>query len=195
MYSRPLNHIYSKSMQLLTLLLTVIMVSYSQKCLNRDGKPVDWYLQLHLPASVDSGYLYFDSLSTQPQFEKVSSSPDSQGQPLFNTLSQISSLPNTDYIAWNDQNPNGSTSSVKAHSKSVLLFEKETNNGIVIVHSMPKYPAIVDHQAQITIPDSQKVYGQHFFCLQVSGATMSQIMSKASTARLYIYASSISSLE
>ena len=42
-------------MQLLTLLVTVIMVSYSQKCLNRDGKQVDWYLQLHLPASVREG--------------------------------------------------------------------------------------------------------------------------------------------
>ena len=96
-----------------------------------------------------------------------------------------------DHVAWNDQNPNGSKSSVKAHGKTVLMFDRETMEGVVIDHSMPKYPAFIEHRVVVEIPDSQSVYGQHFFCFSVSGNEMGEILRKASVARLYIYESTI----
>lgn len=38
------------------------------------------------------------------------------------TLSQINTL-EMNSLAWNDQKPNGTMSSVKAHSKGVLAFD------------------------------------------------------------------------
>ena len=94
---------------------------------------------------------------------------------------------NLDYIAWNDQNPNGSKSGVRAHSKNLLIFDKETKNGIVIAHSMPRYPSFANDVVNYTIADSQRVYGQHFFCFKVEGEIMSEILLKTSMARLYVY--------
>jgi hypothetical protein len=41
------------------------------------------------------------------------------------------------YIAWNDQLPNGTTSSVKAHSKAILAFDGTAQNGFYFGHSIP----------------------------------------------------------
>ena len=98
-------------------------------------------------------------------------------------------MENLDHIAWNDQNPNGSHSGVKAHSKTVLIFDKNTKKGIVVDHSMPKYPAFTEHIVNVKIADSQSLYGQHFFCFSVSGNEMGTILTKTSIARLYIYES------
>jgi hypothetical protein len=37
-------------------------------------------------------------------------------------------------------------------------------HGFMIVHSMPMYPAFIDNKVNITIGDSQRIYGQHAFC-------------------------------
>lgn len=170
--------------------VSLLTIATAQKCISHQGKEVDWYLQLHLPASLSNTYLYFDSTTTDIHFQHIASSPDSENHPLFNTLTQINTLANAEYLAWNDEHPDGSTTSVRAHSKQVLLFDKESKEGIVIVHSMPGYPAIVDHQVQTAIPSGQRIYGQHFLCIGVSGPTMSSIIAKSSSSRLYVYANS-----
>ncbi len=88
---------------------------------------------------MSKGYLYFDGDSTN--FTVFEASPDVEGQPLFNTLNSIS---NADYeiIAWNDQLPNGSTSSSRAHSKTLVAYNEAENTGLLIDHSMPTYPDI-----------------------------------------------------
>lgn len=77
-----------------------------------------------MPASVSQGYLYTDSLANSSNFSYFTSRPDASEEPISRTLSQMNSLPNVGYVAWNDQNPNGSTTSVKAHSKHMVMFEK-----------------------------------------------------------------------
>jgi len=141
------------------------------------------------PATVSNGYLYFDSLNTQSRFRKFSQNPDSHGHPINQTLSQINTLANLEWVAWNDQNPNGSTTSVKAHSKTVLVLDKSTKNGIILAHSMPKFPAFLQGKVDVKIADSQRVYGQHFFCMKVPGAVMDEVFTKASSTRLNIYES------
>ena len=96
-------------------------------------------------------------------------------------------MTNLDHVAWNDQHPNGSKSGVKAHAKTVVIFDQTSGNGIVIDHSMPKYPSFTNHIVSIEIPDSQSLYGQHFFCFSAGANDIGDILTKTSMARLYIY--------
>lgn len=176
-------------LKIIAFLGLIIIFANSQHCLNHEGNAVDWMVLLNAPGTVSEGYLYFDSLSTQSRFKKFSQRPDATGHPINRTLSQINEMTNLDWVAWNDQNPNGSTTSVKAHSKNVLVFDKTTKDGIVIVHSMPKYPAFIQGKVDVEISDSQRVYGQHFFCFRAPGAVMNEIFTKASSTRLNIYES------
>ena len=176
-------------LKLISFLGAVLILVNSQYCLNHQGQAVDWMILLHAPATVSDGYLYFDSLTTQSRFSKFAQKPDSSGNPINRTLSQINNLNNLDWVAWNDQNPNGSTTSVKAHSKNLLVFDKTTKDGIVIIHSMPKFPSFFKGKVDVQVADSQRVYGQHFFCFRVVGAVMSEIFTKASSTRLNIYES------
>jgi hypothetical protein len=91
-------------MQMKVVLLSLILVScsYSQNCLNHAGSPVDWLLLLHSPASLNQGYLYFDSNTTASAFKKYDVKPDTSGHPIDRTLSQINTLGSVDYVAWND---------------------------------------------------------------------------------------------
>jgi len=108
----------------------------SQACINHKGQSVSWLLVINTPGSVSKGYLYFDSTFTTDKFLYYADKSDSAGNPLYNTLSTFNNK-NIKLLAWNDQAPNGSASSTKAHSKSVIAFDSATNNGVVIVHSMP----------------------------------------------------------
>jgi hypothetical protein len=76
---------------------------------------------------------------------------------------------------------------VKAHSKTVLIFDKSSKDGVVLVHSMPKYPSFEGNRVSSVIPDGQKVYGQHFMCFRVKGAVMGDILRKIQIARVNIY--------
>ena len=52
---------------------------------------------------------------------------------------------------------------------------------------MPKYPSFTNHKVNIEIPDSQSLYGQHFFCFSAVANDIGDILTKTSMARLYIY--------
>lgn len=47
---------------------------------------------------------------------------------------------NLETLAWNDEHPNGKSSSYKAHSKGVLAFNSDSQQGFFFDHSIPKYP-------------------------------------------------------
>lgn len=67
------------------------------------------------------GFAYFDSSYAAPSFVIHQNRADSESTPMTRTLSQINVL-QMNSMAWNDQKPNGTISSVKAHSKGVLAF-------------------------------------------------------------------------
>lgn len=83
---------------------------------------MDWWLKLIFPSNVPRGYAYFDSTYAAPSFVINQNYPDSEFSPMTKTLSQINTL-EMNSLAWNDQKPNGTMSSVKAHSKGVLAFD------------------------------------------------------------------------
>jgi hypothetical protein len=57
-----------------------------------------------------------------PHLLSTPEEPDSATTPLNKTLNQIANL-SMYSIAWNDQAPNGSESTTKAHSKSVGAYD------------------------------------------------------------------------
>lgn len=171
-----------------TMLCAILLLStlaLSQKCLNHAGKEVNWFVILRTPGATNPSYHYYDS-NTKDGFAFYTTSPDQPNHPIYNTFTSLSSSDHG-IIAWNDQHPNGSTSSTKAHSKTVIGYNLATNSGIVTVHSMPQYPSITEHTINPKIADSQSVYGQHFFCLN-SGAATKDILTKASIITPYYFA-------
>lgn len=58
--------IYMNKILLLYLLLLTIVSS--QQCLNADGNPVTWWVQLVFPEDVPGGYAYIDDTFTNSDF-------------------------------------------------------------------------------------------------------------------------------
>ena len=170
---------------ILTALLLLGTLTLSQKCLNHAGKEVNWFVILKTPGATNPSYHYYDS-DTKDNFAYYASSPDQPNHPVYNTFNSLSNSEHA-IIAWNDQHPNGSRSSTKAHSKTVVGYHTAANSGIVAVHSMPLYPTITEHTINPKISDSQSVYVQHFFCFN-SGAATKEILTKASVITPFYYA-------
>lgn len=91
-------------------------------------------------------------------------------------------------MAWNDQNPDGKSSSSKAHAKGVIGFNQNTSKGFYIVHSIPQYPSFNGFTINTTISANQKIYGQHIFCLSIDGPTFYDLISKILPIRPFLYA-------
>lgn len=136
------------------------------------------------PASLSESYLYFDS-NTKDNFTHYQGEPDAPSHPIYNSFKSLSAS-GYDIIAWNDQLPNGSASSSKAHSKTVIGYGAEALSGVFFVHSMPMYPAIKGKTINETINDSQSIYGQHAFCFN-SGNKTKELLTKASIITPYFY--------
>jgi hypothetical protein len=99
---------------------------------------------LIVPNSLSKGYLYYDNTYKNASFSRNLNEPDTVASSSYQTFAQINDLA-MEYIAWNDQLPNGSSSTTKAHSKTVAAFDSATNQGFVIVHSMPEYPSFINN--------------------------------------------------
>ncbi len=138
------------------------------------------------PDTVGTGYAYFDSRSAAPTLAVYTEEPDADGTPLSRTLEQIASL-SMYSIAWNDQLPNGSTSSVKAHAKAIGAYDPKAESGFYIVHSVPEYPAFNGNLINKTINISQQRYGQHFMCISGDKQLMLKLIPKIIPIRPYIF--------
>lgn len=139
----------------LTLLIsiTLLVIVNSQTCLDPNGNPVYWWVKLLYPGSVPGGYAYIDSTFAAPSFILHQEDPDSENTPLYRTFKQINDM-NLQAVAWNDQFPNGKTSSSKAHSKGLLIYNAETMQGFFVCHSIPQYPSFNGFTINITIDSS-----------------------------------------
>lgn len=135
------------------LLVLLVSLASSQSCLDINGNPVTWWAKLIYPGSVPGGFGYFDSTFSAPSFVQYQQSVDSTGTPLYNTLNQINTM-NLQTTAWNDEMPNGTTSSTKAHSKGVLAYNQQSMLGFFLCHSIPQYPAFIGFNINITINSS-----------------------------------------
>lgn len=115
---------------------------------------------------------------------------DSPDSAFFRTLDQINKL-KLQYMAWNDQLPNGTTSSAKAHSKGVLALNQNSDTGFYFGHSIPLFPNFVENIVIPVIGSGQKVYAQHAFCISLNGIIIQDFMNRILPIRPFIYSSNL----
>lgn len=73
---------------------------------------------------------------------------------------------------WNDEIPNGATSSSKAHSKGVMGYSSA--GGFLLRHSTPRFPP---HRSSgyHGLPEDEHIYGQTFLCTSVALAELNRL--------------------
>ena len=178
------------------LLFTLTVVINTQQCLNNEGARVSWWVMLTTPKPSSSSppspppptYLYYDSTSASPNFTVFYTEPSGPSTALTLTLLQINTL-SLQTIAWNDANPNGSTSSTSAHSKTVLAKSLSTSLGFLLDHSLPSYPSFLFNLVSPTISPSQKIYAQHLFCISLTAPLIERISSHLRIIKTSVYQS------
>lgn len=174
---------------MLNLLIGILLLCLAncQQCLNPNGTVVSWWVQLLFPTSVQGGFAYIDNTYAAPSFVIHQEEGDSSKTAMTRTLSQINTLKMSS-MAWNDENPNGTTSSTKAHSKGVIGYHEKNSKGFLIVHSIPRFPSFNGFVINTTIDSKQTIYGQHVFCLSLDTKTFYDILNKLLPTKPYIYA-------
>lgn len=177
-------------LSLLIVLLAILWTSKNQSCLSPSGSSVSWWVSLIFPNTLPSGYAYFDSTFTNSTFSIYKQNPDTLQAALGQTLQQINSL-GLQTLGWNDEMPNGSTSSSKAHSKGVLAYNSAAMNGFFLCHSIPKYPAFNKLKVNISIDASEKIYAQHAFCLSTGSDVLADLITKILPTRPNLYANNL----
>lgn len=136
---------------------------------DESGNPVDWWFMYKVPkleaappntdAARGFEYAYFDSTT-----QKMARSPftlDSDNGALFHTLNALFSnpSPNTGWILYNDEIPDGQTSLTLGHTKGVIGFDTDSNTGFWLLHSWPKFPTPED------TAQPSPMFGQTFLCI------------------------------
>lgn len=144
-------------------------------------------------AILQAEYIYFDSSFTSSNFQTYTDQPGASNTALGRTMVQINDL-NLQSIAWNDEKPNGSTSSSSAHSKTVIAQNPSSNLGFIIDHSLPSYPSFTKNLVNFAIGDSQRIYGQHVFCMSLTTTQIEEISINIRTIKPYVYQSNVPSV-
>ena len=177
-------------MKILIIAAILCLGCYSQACLDPNGNTVAWWVQLLFPGSVPGGFAYIDSTFTSSDFTIFQETPDAANTPLTRTLTQINSM-NLQSTAWNDENPNGKTSSSKAHSKGVIAYNEGSYLGFLLDHSIPQFPSFNGFKVDTSISEGQEKYGQHAFCLTLDASMVGNLITKILPIRPYIYATNL----
>ena len=73
---------------------------------------------------------------------------------------------------WNDEIPDGGTSSSKAHSKGVMGYSSEA--GFLLRHSTPRFPPH-KRTGYHGLPENEHIYGQTYLCTSVSLSELNRI--------------------
>jgi deoxyribonuclease-2 len=150
-----------RSCILIILLATFNSSPPELSCINSKGENVDWYIILSFPKTSNNGkatYAYFDNKSndiTYLPYQKTTY-PPLRLIKYFNNKRR-----KTSYIIWND-GASGNTTT-KAHSKGALLYNN--TSGVLLSHSMPKFPIIINNKFIKDLPDGSDKHGQHFICI------------------------------
>ncbi|TDQ19483.1 deoxyribonuclease-2 [Algoriphagus boseongensis] len=150
---------------------------------NQEGNPVDWWFIYKLPMKVgpkkdSSGFefLYLDSSGKEIEFSKIGL--DHPESALGLTLEKIfSDEKEIGYVAWNDEipptpkNPDPKNLNSKGHSKGVLAFSPNTNSGLYLLHSTPRFPEI----GKSVLPENERKFGQTYICISLEFDEISKL--------------------
>lgn len=126
--------------------LLLLFVANAQYCISQDGEPIEWWIVLKVPPKIgNSGFAYYDSNTKTGKMMFYDENVDINATALTMTIGAFNGN-NYEVVAWNDEKPNGSTSSTAAHSKGFIGYSYKNSRGFFISHSIPKYPSIQNSQ-------------------------------------------------
>ncbi|PRP85270.1 hypothetical protein PROFUN_07040 [Planoprotostelium fungivorum] len=179
---------------LFVFLLVVLSASAVVRCLNNEGKGVDWWVILKYPilsqgGDVGSGFAYTYADAKSPSFKYSSLRLDSDGA-IPNTLNQVYNNSGSDsigYLMYNDESPDGSQHESFAHMKGVMGFDSKV--GFLLSHSVPRWPPASSDS--YNYPDGQAVYGQSFLCLSLSTPNLDLVGGQLLIDKPHLYDSNL----
>ena len=163
-------------------------------CRDEKGQLVDWYVLYKLPqlgtgASLVSqglGYLYFSSATIGKEWifsrkgiNEPSSFPGQTLKHIYDSQTDYS----ISYAFYNDMHPDGTTESVKGHTKGVVAFDAE--KGFWMVHSVPGFPP--PPYESYSYPDGGKALGQSLLCMTVPASDWETVVTQLKYSDPSIY--------
>ena len=191
---------------LLALLLTAIAGGASAApsaavqlgCRDQNNNLVDWYVLYKLPiltyaqgfARNGSAYLHFSSASTEGQWSLSEVAIDDPASPPGLTLTPVYDAPERDdlqYVFYNDEWPDGSSSSTKGHTKGAVAFAGD--QGFWMIHSVPKFPPAPGEGRQYSYASNGYTYGQSFLCITFPTSELDKVAKQVTLNEPFTYAS------
>eukprot|EP01116_Phalansterium_solitarium_P025733 TRINITY_DN9987_c0_g1_i1.p2 TRINITY_DN9987_c0_g1~~TRINITY_DN9987_c0_g1_i1.p2 ORF type:complete len:346 (-),score=115.63 TRINITY_DN9987_c0_g1_i1:235-1272(-) len=151
-------------------------------CLDASGSAVDWYVAIKLPDGSEYALFGDDGFKVQGALNK-------SANPIENTLRQVYSQDATAvsssiaYVLYNDEMPNGTTVTDRAHMKGALGFD--STSGFWLIHSTPRFPPFV--RDGYTWPADEDDYGQHYLCITLGAETFNKVGSMLQIDHASIY--------
>lgn len=88
------------------------------------------------------------------------------------------------YIMWNDETPDGSVSSSRAHSKGVIGYAQ--SGGFFLRHSTPRFPPY-KKSGYKGLPDEERIYGQTYLCTSLTVSELNRIAGQYLVMDLQVY--------
>ncbi|XP_043189703.1 deoxyribonuclease-2-alpha-like [Amphibalanus amphitrite] len=167
-------------------------------CRDQNNNLVDWYVLYKLPiltyatgfARNGSAYLHFSSASTEGQWSLSEVSIDNPQSPPGLTLADVYDQPERDglqYVFYNDEWPDGSTTSTEGHTKGVVAFEGD--QGFWMIHNVPKFPPAPKEGTGYSYASNGYSYGQSFLCITFPTSELAKVNKQVSLNEPYCYAS------
>jgi deoxyribonuclease-2 len=185
---------------LLSFLVACVAAASALQCVNEHGKNVDWFIAIKLPkvtTASDPGtkggysYLYLDADRMDGLIWSPNLLTDTDGA-LFHLLGDTfdrahAYSPSGDFgwFFYNDQRPNNTKSSTRAHAKGVVAFDAHAKTGYWLIHSTPRFPNYTT--ADYSFPDYEATYGQSYLCLSVGADQLETIGGQLEVAWPWIY--------
>eukprot|EP01084_Bolivina_argentea_P302223 521643_1 len=171
-------------MLLITYCFFLLTVKGNLQCIDNNGKTVDWWFVYK--SNYGTQYSYFDGSSTDSKLTPSTTQSLDAGNNscVERTLNQIYNNKKTvNYMMYNDENPNGTTSFTLGHSKGVLAFDDVNNfkGGYWLSQAVPKFPDMT--QPKYVFASNGVKYGQNFLCISLN--SLNEI-NKASNQMRYI---------
>jgi deoxyribonuclease-2 len=167
----------------------LLIVSHSQQlsCTDEKGSNVDWFAALRVYKEREPRvYLKHDSNTRNGKFKEVSEFDFIGGQ-----FKQID-LDEQMVMLWNDGHPyeKGRSFLNNAHSKGILAWDDQKQEGLWIIHSIPWYPFIEGNKLNPFSDDhdNRSVYGQSMMCISIkSEQEMARIFGQITATNPNIY--------
>lgn len=140
----------SSVLVLFAYILFTIGAHANLQCINNEGKPVEWWFAIK--SNHGTKYSYYDGSSKgtklTPQTKQTLSAGNNSC--VERTLNQVyNNKDSINYVGYNDENPNGTTSFTLGHSKGVLAFDDTDNFAGLLIDAL--CPIIVSTHCVLSV--------------------------------------------